>query len=273
MTTFKEYSFQDHTDVYLIIDSIMESFGYKYYLIGANARDIQLYKAGIKPSRGTADVDFAVMIPSLEDYAKFIAKIINNGFKETKHKYRVIYVESNTVVDILPYGEIAQDYTLNFDERDIELSVLGFEEVGTEIEHFKINGNLSIPTTSAHGLIILKLISWNDRNDRNKDLKDIRSLLDAGWELYQDEIYDQNLIHFDLLNVEDFDIHNAAARVMGRKIKPLLDKCGPLKETIMSLLQKEVNSPEKITIEMSKDDDTAKVILLLSNLLQGINDN
>jgi len=40
----------------------------------------------------------------------------------------------------------------------------------------------------------------------------------------------------------------------------------------MSLLQEEVNNPEKMTVEMSKEDDTAKVILLLSNLLHGIND-
>ena len=94
-------------------------------------------------------------------------------------------------------------------------------------------------------------------------MKDIRSLLDAGWELYQHEVYDQNSIHFDLLRVEDFDIHNAAARIMGRKIKPLLDKCEPLKKTIMSLLQNEVRSPERMTVEMSKEDDTAKVILIL----------
>ena len=150
MLTFKEYSFQEHKDVYLIIDAIMKSFEYEYYLIWANARDIQLYKAGIKPSRGTADIDFAVMVPTLKDYEEFIAKIIENGFKETKHKYRVLYLESNTVVDILPYGEIAQDYTLNFDERDIELSVLGFEEVAEEIEQFEIDGKFSIPTTPAH---------------------------------------------------------------------------------------------------------------------------
>lgn len=272
MTTFKEYSFQDHKDVYLIIDSIMKSFGYEYYLIGANARDIQLYKAGIKPSRGTADIDFAVMIPTMKDYKEFISRVLDNGFRKTKHKYRVIYKESNTVVDILPYGEIAQEYTLDFDERDIELSVLGLEEVGTEIEQFQIDEKFTIPTTPAHGLIILKLISWNDRNDRNKDLKDIRLLLDAGWELYQHEIYDENSIHFDLLEVEDFNIHNAAARIMGRKIKPLLDKCEPLKGTIISLLQNEVRSPDKMTVEMSKEDDTARVIILLSNLLQGIND-
>ena len=258
MTTFKEYSFQEHKVVYQKIDSIMKSFGYEYYLIGANARDIQLYKAGIKPSRGTADIDFAVMIPTLKDYETFISDILKSGFKKTKHKYRVIYSESNTVVDVLPYGEIAQDYTLNFDER--------------EIEQFKVDDKFSIPTSPAHGLIILKLISWNDRNDRKKDLKDIRSLLDAGWELYKDEIYDEDSIHFDLLEVEHFDIHNAAARIMGRKIRPMLDKCKPLKDTIISLLQNEVRSPETMTIEMSKADDTAKVILMLSNLLQGIND-
>lgn len=272
MTTFKDYSFQDHKDVYLIIDSIMKSFGYEYYLIGANARDIQLYKAGIKPARGTADIDFAVMIPTMKDYDEFISRVLDNGFNKTKHKYRVIYLESNTVVDILPYGEIAQEYTLDFDERNIELSVLGFEEVATEIEQFKIDEKFTIPTTPAHGLIILKLISWKDRNDRNKDLKDIRSLLDAGWELYQHEVYDENSIYFDLLEVEDFDIHNAAARIMGRKIKPLLDKCEPLKETILSLLQNEIRSPDKMTVEMSKQNDTVSVILLLSNLLQGIND-
>ncbi len=27
MTTYKEYSFQDHKDVYVIIDSVMRAFG------------------------------------------------------------------------------------------------------------------------------------------------------------------------------------------------------------------------------------------------------
>jgi predicted nucleotidyltransferase len=66
--TFREYSFQDHIDVFKIIDSIIKSYGYDYYLIGANARDVQLYKAGMTPTRATGDIDFAVMIPSIEDY-------------------------------------------------------------------------------------------------------------------------------------------------------------------------------------------------------------
>ncbi len=204
-------------------------------MIGANARDIQLYKAGIKPTRGTADVDFAVMIQTLTDYEIFMKSIYNQGFEETKHKFRVIYIATNTVVDILPYGEIAQEYTLNFDERELELSVLGFEGVGDEKEDFKIDETFSLPTTPAHGLIILKLVSWNDRKDRNKDLKDIRSLLDAGWELYADELYNSESDHFDLLEDENFDIHNAAAQIMGRKIKPMLEKCTTKKDNLNPL--------------------------------------
>lgn len=272
MMSFKEYSFQEHRQVYEIIDVVMKSFGYQYYLIGANARDIQLYKAGIKPTRGTADVDFAVMVPTISAYQNFMDSLLEKGFKKTRQTYRVFYEATNTVVDILPYGKLAQEYTINFDERAVEISVLGFEEVGEEKEEFEIADNFTIPTTPAHGLIILKLISWNDRKDRNKDLKDIRSLLEAGWELYKDEIYKQDSNHFDLLEDDDFDVHNAAARIIGRKIKPILEKCQPLKTTILGLLTTEVNDPGIMTIEMSGREETEKVISLLSHLLQGIND-
>ncbi len=270
MSTFKEYSFQDYKEVYKRIDAIITSLGYKYYLIGANARDIHLYRAGLRPTRGTADIDFAVMIPSEVDYNNFMKQIIENGFQETNHQYRVIYIDSNTVVDILPYGKIAQEYTLNFNARDIELSVLGFEEVGNDSQEFKLEGGFSIPISSAHGLIILKLISWNERKERNKDLKDIRSLLDAAWALYQDELYKEDSEHFDLLDADNFDVHKTAAKIMGRKMKPLLDQCKPLNKAIRSILEIEIANPSLMTAEMSIHHDTEIVIGLLENLLAGI---
>lgn len=38
----------------------------------------------------------------------------------------------------MPYRKIEQDYTVNFDERDISLSVLGFKEVGEHAENIEI---------------------------------------------------------------------------------------------------------------------------------------
>ena len=48
--TFKDYSFGDHADVYRIIEQVCSEFHIHYYLIGANARDVALYKAGETPT-------------------------------------------------------------------------------------------------------------------------------------------------------------------------------------------------------------------------------
>ena len=63
--SYKQYSFAEHKEVYQKLETAFVKFNAHYYLIGANARDVQLYKAGQKPNRGTADIDFAVMIPSM----------------------------------------------------------------------------------------------------------------------------------------------------------------------------------------------------------------
>jgi hypothetical protein len=34
----------------------------------------------------------------------------------------------------MPYGEIEQEYTVNFTDRELSLSVLGFKEVGQHIK-------------------------------------------------------------------------------------------------------------------------------------------
>jgi predicted nucleotidyltransferase len=60
--TYKDYSFAHHGEVYIILEKVFAQFGIAYYLVGANARDVQLYKRGIKPSRGTADIDFAIIL-------------------------------------------------------------------------------------------------------------------------------------------------------------------------------------------------------------------
>jgi predicted nucleotidyltransferase len=208
----------------------------------------------------------------MEDFEEFIETLKGHGFKTTNQKYRVVYEKSDTMVGILPYGEIAEAYTLNFDERNIELSVLGFIEVGSNAEQFKIDDSFSIPTTPAHGIIILKLIAWNENNERTKDLQDIRSILEAAWELYQGELYTENSPYFDLLGEENFDFHNIASRIMGRKISPLLEQCEPLKTTVISILEKELENPSIMTVEMSKDSDSQIVLMLLSNLLCGIKD-
>ena len=271
--TYKDYSFANHGDVYQILEEVFTEQGITYYLIGANARDVQLYKAGIKPTRGTADVDFAVMVPNFQVYDSIFDVLCRRGFRRTNENYRLIYDNTNTVLDLMPYGEVEQDYTVNFNERDISLSVLGFKEVGERIENVEIpEAGFSLPTTPVVGLIILKLISWNDKQDRTKDLEDISLLLKSGWEFYEEEAYER---HLDLFDVENFDMTTAAARIIGRKMKPILASNEKLHQTFVAILdaailEKSKANTAEITLALNMKKSLQEVQRILSQIKQGI---
>ncbi|MFT5779999.1 MAG: putative nucleotidyltransferase [Crocinitomicaceae bacterium] len=121
--------------------------------------------------------------------------------------YRLFYPASNTVIDLLPYGEFAQENTIHFKERDIELSIVGFLEVGASIEIFEHPEGITLPVSPVHGSVILKLISWSEKPDRTKDLKDIHALLEAASELYQDEVVTSDSQYADLLEIDPLDMY------------------------------------------------------------------
>ncbi|NJW54505.1 hypothetical protein, partial [Salinimicrobium oceani] len=108
------------------------------YLIGANARDVALYKAGQKPTRATGDIDFAIMLPDISTYEALLQELVNNGFFPQKKQegYRMHHRKTNTLIDLLPYGGIAGNNLVELPGTGIELSVVGLAEVGEEIQEF-----------------------------------------------------------------------------------------------------------------------------------------
>ena len=270
--TYKDYSFAYHGEVYKILEKVFSENKIKYYLVGANARDVQLFKAGIKPTRGTADIDFAVMIPDFVVYDKLFDELCEKGFRRTKENYRLVYDKTNTVLDLMPYGEIEQDYTVNFTERDITLSVLGFKEVGEYAEEISIkDAGFSLPTSPVVGLIILKLISWNDKHSRTKDLEDISLLLKSGWDFYEEEAYENHLDLFD----DNFEMTTAAARIIGRKMKPILKLNKKLYQTIIDILNVAISEKPKagnteIILAQNMNKSLEEVQGILSEIKKGI---
>lgn len=270
--TYKDYSFAHHSQVYNILEETFSANNIKYYLIGANARDVQLYKAGIKPTRATADIDFAIMVPDFEIYNELFDALCKEGFRRTKENYRLIYHKTNTVIDLMPYGEIEQDYMVNFTECDITFSVLGFKEVGEYAENITINeAGFSLPTSPVVGLIILKLISWSDKRDRIKDLEDISMLLNYGWEFYEEEAYENHLDLFD----DDFEMTVVAARIIGRKMKPILELNKKLHQTIITVLEAAIlekpkaENPE-IILAQHMNKSLEEVQRILNEIKKGI---
>jgi predicted nucleotidyltransferase len=271
--TYKDYSFANHGEVYQILEEVFTANDVTYYLIGANARDVQLYRVGIKPTRNTADIDFAVMVPDINKYQLLFNELCNRGFKRTSEIYRLVYDKTNTVLDLLPYGKIEQNHTINFNQRDMELSVLGFKEVGEQVENIYIKeAGFTLPTTPVVGLIILKLVSWSDKQDRTKDLEDISLLLNLGWEFFEAEAYEN---HLDLFDDDNFEMTKAAARIIGRKMKQILESNAKLYKTIIDILDAAIKEKPKaniteVTLALNMKRSLHEVQSILNEIKVGI---
>lgn len=232
--TYKVYSFTKHGEVYAVLEKVFSEFSIKYYLIGANARDVQLYKSGIAPIRLTADIDFAVMINEFESYDQIQNKLVENGFTRSSERYRLFYRKTNTILDLLPYGNIEKANMVSFSDGKMDLSALGFKEIGKHIELVSIEEEgYTLPTTPLEGLFILKLTAWNERRSRMKDIEDIAFLLKHGWDFYEEEAYQH---HQDLFDSESFEILHASARILGRKMQPILKESETLFSSITSII-------------------------------------
>ena len=66
--TYKELAIPYFKETFDCIDEVMQEFKIPYYLIGVSAIALELLREGIKPSRGTKDIDFAIMLSSAKAY-------------------------------------------------------------------------------------------------------------------------------------------------------------------------------------------------------------
>ncbi|WP_445736222.1 hypothetical protein [Mariniflexile sp.] len=160
--TYKELAIPYFKEVFDIIDKVMLKLNVPYYLIGASAIALELLKDGIKPSRGTKDIDFAIMISSIQEFETIVKELGNYGFNKVEAPWPLYNDKFNIVIDLLPFGEIEEKFTANFNERYTDLPVLGFSEVLQDPETVQIKEKF-IQIPSLPGMVILKLIAWSDR--------------------------------------------------------------------------------------------------------------
>jgi len=78
--TYKELSIPYFKETFDCIDEVMQEMKIPFYLIGVNAIALELLKEGVKPSRGTKDIDFAVMISSKDEYENLKFALEGRGF-------------------------------------------------------------------------------------------------------------------------------------------------------------------------------------------------
>lgn len=270
--TYRELSWPYFKEAFLILDLVCNELGIEYYLIGAQARNYHLLESGIEPSRGTMDIDFAVMLPEMESYDKMKNLLISKGFREVREPYRLIHDQSDTVIDLLPFGEIEEEGTVKFTDRITELSVIGMKEVNEYTIAVDLEG-ITIKVSPLEGIVILKLISYSEKPERKKDLDDISEILTNYFDINDTRFYEEHMDVLDELQDEDF-ILLAGARLMGRDMKKILSVSEKLSKQIETIINNELQEKTGgitqyfLSQNYFKDYNLIKNILL--QLLKGI---
>jgi predicted nucleotidyltransferase len=251
--TYKELAIPYFNEVFNIVDSTLLKLNIPYYLVGVSAVALELLKKGIKPSRGTKDIDFAIMIGSLAEFEKVVVDLEAAGFNKVKAPWTLYHPEYKTAIDLLPFGQIEENDTVNFNERNTDLHFLGFKEVMQHATTIAIEEKIAqIPPL--HGMVILKLIAWNDRpEERDNDLKDILLILKEYFDFNSDEIYE---FYFDTFP-DEFDKIIVAARVLGRKSAEIINTSEKVKKRVIEVLHNNTVNFEKSPIaeRWARDND------------------
>lgn len=269
--SYKELAIPYFKETFDCIDEIMRKYQIPYYLIGVSAIALELLKDGIKPSRGTKDIDFAIMISSMAEYEDISNALIDSGFNKVKAPWTFYSEQFKVVIDVLPFGEIEEKHTINFNERFVVLHVLGFKEVLEEAVQVNIEEKIAnIP--SLPGMVILKLIAWSDRpEERENDLSDILQIIQHYYDLAWDEIVEH---HHDTLDKDPFDQRIIAAEVLGRKSRLYLEKSSAISERVLQVLDANLREASKSTIArkwaIKLNTDIEYTFVLLTAFQNGI---
>ncbi|HPR31049.1 MAG TPA: hypothetical protein PLK12_03095 [Prolixibacteraceae bacterium] len=155
--TYKELAIPYFKEVFDVIDKVLTQRKIPYYLVGVNAIALELLRDRIGPCRGTKDIDFAIMISSMNQYEEIITDLETYGFNKVKDPWTLFHPAYNVVVDLLPFGEIEEKDTMNFTDRFTELHVLGFKEVLEEAKPVQIDEKM-IFIPPLQGMVLLKCL-------------------------------------------------------------------------------------------------------------------
>ncbi len=199
------------------------------------------YGFGLNPGRATADVDIGVRVSSWTEFNRLKEELVIGGkFRAQGKKCRMVH-ENGTPIDLLPFG-LSSPTTGIVEwppEDGEELNMNGFiEAFEYSIEVcISIKPALVVKVASPVGLVLLKLLAWNDRKPETRDAIDlgylVRDYLDLG---NVERLFNE---HADLVYADEFDYQVAGARLLGRDLAQTCDR--KTRELLVQILRPELD--------------------------------
>ena len=261
-------------DVFASLNRALEALEIDFYLIGALARDTWFVQKGIR-TLGTKDIDFAVMVSDeskYEELKRFLIK--EEGFTESSSNEYVLFNKQGQQIDLLPFGALEIEGKRMVDKEGFfHTNISGFKEVYEgATEEVKFEGEYNFKVSTLAGIIILKLIAYDDRPEmRSNDISDIAAIIRYYFDLENDLIYED---HIDLFTEDAHSTEYIAARVLGRQMKTILARNALLRERVISILQTNAQLPENSKIGLRLVNGNIQTIdeaiLILKEIITGI---
>lgn len=264
------------TEMLYALERGLDKFGIDFYLVGAVARNVWMTGINnIAPRRTTGDIDFAVLINDKGVYeALKTYLIITEGFQPYKGNEYVLIWKENLEVDLLPFGAI-DDEDAKFNSNGLgstSISLQGFSEIYNDgLPTLDLEGKHQFKFCTLPGIVLLKLIAWDDRPEsRRDDIKDISDILNHFFDMNDNEIFEN---HHDLFEKEEASLKHIAARVMGREMSKIAKKNELLFSRIVGILDSNTlvsqnSDMAKIMVEYY-DNTIDDNVQLLKHLRQG----
>ncbi len=237
------------------LTDIFDNMGQCYYVIGATARDIIIQQlTGGRARRKTRDLDIAIAIPNWEIFEQVSEQLMTSGFNKSRHMHQRFYY-GEYELDVVPFGDIAKEDDSIYwpPEETIAMSVKGFDNVLSNAVTISIDNEFDIKIASLHGLFILKLEAWRDRNMKTgKDAADMSFILA--------QYHSANLscnVHSEIYEWDDFEEYVAGAYWLAWDLLSILtiENIEYYKNFIDSEIQKEEDS-KLINDILEQDTDT-----------------
>ncbi|NCD68250.1 hypothetical protein [Mucilaginibacter agri] len=222
------------------IEPVFKAYSIDYYVVGAVARDIQLSTdTGSAALRKTNDVDLAILIRNEGQFRELKQALAATGHF-TLHPTETIklFYHGAIEVDLLPFGEIEEaDRHVRLTDPRFVFHMPGFKEIYPFVDSVQVDEELNIKVCTMEGIILLKLISNNDRPQRTKDITDIEHIIRVYFDLYSGDIYEEHFDTMELYETTESDyLQLVCARVIGRKLKLLLNDSESLSQRVAVIL-------------------------------------
>lgn len=201
------------------LDQVAKRAGVPYFIIGATARDILMeHVYALETTRATRDIDFAVAVPSWEVFEKLKEHLIATGeFLPGGAAQRLLFGDDGGAypLDLVPFDGVERDGEIAWPpDGDFVMNIAGYRDALASTLPVEIAPGFAVTVVSLPAMVILKILAWSDRPDRDKHASDVLLILRHYHEAGQfDRLYADGA---DLMAAFDYDIELAGAALLGR---------------------------------------------------------